>query len=82
MPSSTTVSMQSEARIADEIGVRQLEIEARRFQEEPLGAKGAAIGRLSCLNAQRRFVSYEPPPWDWAERRRCWPFRAAGRGPS
>ena len=45
MPSSTTVSMQSEARIADEIGVRQLEIEARRFQEEPLGAKGAAIGR-------------------------------------
>ena len=34
-----------EATIADEIGVRQLEIEARRFQEEPLGAKGAAIGR-------------------------------------
>src|SRR5215467_11805841 len=30
------------------------------------------------LNGQRRFVSYEPPPWVWAGRRHWWPFRAAG----
>src|SRR6516164_2899807 len=48
---------------------------------QAVGCKRGSLWPPLCWNGQRRFVSYEPPPWVWAGRRHWWPFRAGGPAP-